>query len=97
MPFPSLAKSQLKYGSVEFVISHSVTGWPVSIILAIDKVICIVVLELLLKRQRIEFATQGKLAIDFILADIEVLHIEESYRSFSDRQEGFVFYTNQHV
>jgi hypothetical protein len=37
-----------------------------------------VVLQLLLKRQVIELATKSKLSIDFLLADIEVLDVEEA-------------------
>lgn len=36
------------------------------------------VLELLLQRQVIEFPSEGKLSVDFFLADVEVLHIEEA-------------------
>ena len=36
-------------------------------------------LELLFKWQRIELAAQSKLIVDFFLADVEVLHIEETY------------------
>ena len=42
------------------------------------QVLEVVVLELLLKWQVVELATQSKLAIDFFLADTEVFDIEET-------------------
>lgn len=36
------------------------------------------IFQFLLQRQVIEFATQGKLSIDFLLADAKVFDIEES-------------------
>lgn len=38
----------------------------------------VVVLQLLLKRQLVELAAKSELSIDFLLADIEVLDVEEA-------------------
>jgi hypothetical protein len=43
------------------------------------QVLEVVVLQLLLKRQVIELATQSKLSIDFFLADAEVPDVEEAH------------------
>jgi hypothetical protein len=42
------------------------------------QVLKVVVLQLLLKRQFVELAAKSKLSIDFFLADVEVLDIEEA-------------------
>lgn len=42
------------------------------------QVLKIVVLQLLLKRQIVELAAKSKLSIDFFLADVEVLDVEEA-------------------
>lgn len=36
------------------------------------------VLEFLFKRKSVELATQSELAVDFLLADVEVLDVEET-------------------
>jgi hypothetical protein len=92
MPFPRLDSSKLGNGSIECLTSlHAVASWSVSIVLAFDKIVRIVILKLLLKRQRIKLATKSKLAINFLLANIVVLYIEEAYRivqCVSDQQDG---------
>ena len=42
------------------------------------QVLKVVVLQLLLKRQVVELAAKSKLSIDFFLADVEVLDVEEA-------------------
>lgn len=42
------------------------------------QVLKVVVLQLLLKRQVVELAAEGKLSVDFFLADVEVLNVEEA-------------------
>ena len=42
------------------------------------QVLKVVVLQLFLKRQVVEFAAKSKLSIDFFLADVEVLDVEEA-------------------
>ena len=42
------------------------------------QVLEVVVLQLLLKRQVVELTAKSKLSIDFFLADVEVLHVEEA-------------------
>jgi hypothetical protein len=42
------------------------------------QVLKVVVLQLLLKRQIVKFAAKSKLSIDFFLADVEVLDVEEA-------------------
>ena len=50
----------------------------VPIVLAIVQVLKVVVLQLLLKRQVVEFAAKSELSIDFFLADVEVFNVEEA-------------------
>lgn len=38
----------------------------------------VVVLQLLLKRQVVELAAKSELSVDFFLADVEVLDVEEA-------------------
>lgn len=38
----------------------------------------VVVLQLLLKRQVVELAAKSELSVDFFLADVEVLDVEET-------------------
>jgi hypothetical protein len=57
---------------------HAVTSWSVSVVLTTLQILAVVILELLLEWQSVECASQGELAIDLFLADIEVLHIEET-------------------
>ena len=60
------------------------TSWSVSIVLTTPQIIAVVILEFLLEWQSVEFASQGKLAVDFFLADVEVFHVEEAcYMSVS--------------
>lgn len=59
-------------------VLHAVASGSVSIILAIDEIVGVVVFEFLLKRKAIKFTTKGKLTINFFLADVESLHIKES-------------------
>lgn len=54
------------------------TGWSITVILPLNKVIRIVEFQLFFEWQSIKLATEGKLAIDFFLADVEVLDIEET-------------------
>ena len=54
------------------------TSWSISIVLTTLQVIAVVILEFLLEWQGVEFASQGKLAVDFFLADVEVLDVEKS-------------------
>jgi hypothetical protein len=42
------------------------------------QVLKVVVLQLLLKRQIVKFVAKSKLSIDFFLADVEVLDVEEA-------------------
>lgn len=53
-------------------------SWSVSIVLTTLQVIAVVILEFLVEWQSIEFASKGKLAVDFFLADVEVFDIEEA-------------------
>lgn len=53
-------------------------SWSVSIVLTTLQVITVVILEFLVEWQSIEFAPQGKLAVDFFLADVEVFDVEEA-------------------
>ena len=55
----------------------------VSIILSPFKVRTRVKLQLLRQREVVEFSSQGKLAVDFFLAEAEVGDIEEAYASQS--------------
>lgn len=50
----------------------------VAIILAIVQVLKIMILELFLEWQVVKLSAQSELAVDFFLADTEVLHIEET-------------------
>ena len=59
-------------------VSHAMTSWSIPVILPLYKIIRIVILEFLLKWQRVKFTTKCKLAIDFFLTNIEVLNIEKS-------------------
>lgn len=54
------------------------TSWSVSIVLTTFQIIAVVILEFLLEWQGVEFASQGKLAVDFFLANVEVLDVEEA-------------------
>ena len=54
------------------------TSGSVSIVLTTLQVIAVVVLEFLLEWQGVEFPSQGKLAVDFFLADVEILDVEEA-------------------
>ena len=56
----------------------SQTGGPVPIIFATLKILKIVIFQLLIQLKIVEFTTQGKLLVDFLLADVEVLDIEET-------------------
>lgn len=78
-------------------VLHAVTSWSVPIVLAPLQIIAVVILELLLEWQSIECTSQGKLAIDLFLGDVEVLDVEEAcYMS-----TGFIFkglaYTYRHA
>ena len=67
---------------------HSVSGWSVAVVLATIKISAVVELELFFKRKSIELPTQSKLAIDFFLADVEVLYVEEACNGYKRRPEG---------
>lgn len=54
------------------------TSGSVSIVLTTLQVIAVVVLEFLLEWQGVEFPSQGKLAVHFFLADVEVFDVEEA-------------------
>lgn len=54
------------------------SGRTVAVILAVVQILEVVVLQLLLQWQVVEFATQSKLAIDFFLANTELLDIKEA-------------------
>lgn len=60
------------------IFLHAVAGWSISIVLALGKVICIVVFEFFLEREGVELATKRELMVDFFLADVEVLDVEET-------------------
>lgn len=53
------------------------TSRSVAIVFSALKVTLAVILELLLERQSIKLSSERKLLIDLVLADIEVLHVEE--------------------
>jgi len=50
----------------------------VAVVLAIVQVLEVVVLELLFQGEVIELPSEGKLSVDFLLADAKVLHIKEA-------------------
>ena len=79
MPFPRLYQSAssflLLYSKRDL---HAVTSWSVSVVLTTLQIIAVVILEFLLEWQSVECASQGKLTIDLFLADIKVLHVEET-------------------
>jgi len=50
----------------------------VAVVLAIVQVLKVVILQLLLKRQVVELAAKSELSINFLLADREVLDVEEA-------------------
>ena len=50
----------------------------VTVVLAIVQVLKVVILQLLLKRQVVELAAKSELSINFLLADREVLDVEEA-------------------
>jgi hypothetical protein len=54
------------------------TSRSIAVVFAPDEVIRVMILELLLEWQGVKLATQSELLINFLLADIEVLHIEKS-------------------
>lgn len=56
----------------------AVTSWSVSVVLTTLQVSAVVILEFLLEWQSVEFTSQGKLAVNFFLADIEVFDVEEA-------------------
>ena len=60
------------------------TSWPVSVVLTSLQVIAVVILEFLLEWQGVEFTSQGKLAVNFFLADIEVFDVEEAWYVSTD-------------
>lgn len=59
---------------------HSVASWTVTIIVTTDEVVAAVILEFLLDGQVIKLSSEGKLPINLLLGDVEVLHIEETLR-----------------
>jgi hypothetical protein len=80
MPLPRLRRVliMMKACWKEFSL-HSVSGRAVGVVFASRKITGTVEFELLFKWQRVELAAQSKLIVDFLLADVEVLHIEETY------------------
>lgn len=61
------------------IVSHSMSRRTISVVVATHEIIRIVVLELLFKRKRVEFSSQGKLSVDLLLGDVEVLDVEEAH------------------
>lgn len=59
---------------------HSVPSWPVAVVFSSIQIGAAVVLELLFKWKSVELATQSELAVDFLLADVEVLHVKEAFK-----------------
>lgn len=59
------------------------TSRSVPIVVATDKCIAVVVLELLLEGQVVECLSKGKLSVDLLLVDVEVLDVEESFSGVS--------------
>jgi hypothetical protein len=57
---------------------HAMSGGTVPVVFASLEIVRVVVLEFLLEWERVEFAAKGKLPVDFFLADVEVLDIEEA-------------------
>lgn len=69
------------------------TSWSVSIVLTTFQIITVVILEFLLEWQGVEFASQGKLAVDFFLANVEVLDVEEAcYMSIGPMRKMLALY-----
>jgi hypothetical protein len=60
---------------------HAMSGWTVPIVLASLEIVRVVVLEFLLDGQCVEFTTEGELAIDFFLTDVEIFDVEEAWLS----------------
>ena len=54
-------------------------GRAIAVVITAHKVGAIVILEFLLKGQRIELSPESELPINLFLADVEVLHIEEAW------------------
>lgn len=55
------------------------------------------VLEFLFKRKSVELATQSELAVDFLLADVEVLDVEETLGVKLAQAEDTIQTTYQHA
>jgi hypothetical protein len=60
---------------------HNSTSWHITIEPALVKVVGNVS-KLLLKRQVIECLSDGKLAVDCLLRDAKVLHIEKTFLAY---------------
>lgn len=73
------------------------TSWSVSVVLASLQIIAVVILEFLLEWQSIERASQGELAIDLFLADVEVLHVEETCYMSTNLIFKWLSYAYRHV
>lgn len=54
---------------------------PVAVVLATREIGAVVVLELLFQWKSVELAAKCELAVDLILTDVEVLHVEEALRA----------------
>lgn len=54
-------------------------GGAVAIVLAAFEVLEVVIFELFVQRQVVEFAAQGELTVDFFLADAEVFDVEKPF------------------
>jgi hypothetical protein len=84
IPFPrltiSIYFSPVGNGEEESGL-HAMSSWTVAVILASLKIVGVVVLEFLLERKRVELAAKSKLAVNFILTDVEVLDVEEAWFS----------------
>lgn len=61
------------------MVLHPVSSWTVAVVVATHERLLIVVLELLLERQRIELAAQGELPVHLLLGDVEVLDVKEAH------------------
>lgn len=97
MPFPrltgQLSASNSTLQSQQWRDVRAVTSWSVSIVLTTLQIIAVVILEFFLEWQGVEFASQGKLAVDFFLANIEVLDVEEAcYMSIGPMRKMLALY-----
>jgi hypothetical protein len=55
-----------------------VAGRAIPVIFTSDEVVAVMILQLLLQWKIVELSSQSKLPVNFFLADVEVLHIEEA-------------------